>query len=146
MGDRAIGLAAAHRRAVRPLRRIHQHITRAAEREPFVGARRGVALHVAPSSQRKAGAGEEVADHSDALGARRERAIAGDARVAKGRTVLRCQCQRDVEPIGGQKSGGAVRPFQQRHRVLRDVVEAEFGKLIGSRQPVEISMHQREAR
>ena len=45
MRDRAVGLAVAHRRAVRPPRRVHQDDALVAEREPLVAAGRGVALH-----------------------------------------------------------------------------------------------------
>ena len=44
MRDRAVGLAVAHRRPVRPARRVHQDGALVAELEPLVGARRGVAL------------------------------------------------------------------------------------------------------
>ena len=52
----------------------------------------------------------------------------------------------DVEPVGRQKSGGAVRPFHHHHRAVGQIVEAEFGEFGGAGQPVEIGVNQREAR
>jgi len=91
MRDRAIGLAVAHRRSVRPLRRIHQDVAFALEREPLIDAGRSVALHVLAVGLRKAGAGQEIADCGDAFGARRHGAVAGDARVAESFALLRRQ-------------------------------------------------------
>src|SRR5262245_23179580 len=50
--------------------------------------------------------------------------------------------ERNVEPIGRQKAIRAVRPFEQHHRALGQVVEAELGELRRSRQAVEVGMDQ----
>src|SRR5262249_55306120 len=42
--------------------------------------------------------------------------------------------ERNVEPIGRQKAVRAVGPFEQHHRALGQVVEAELGELGGARQ------------
>ena len=78
--------------------------------------------------------------------ARRERAIADDARIADLGAELRRQREGDVEAIGRQQTGGAVRPFHQHHGAFGQVVEAEFGELGRAREPVEIGMDQRKTR
>ena len=75
-----------------------------------------------------------------------ERAIAGDAGMAELELELGCERERDVEAVGRQKAGRAVRPFDQHHGAFRQVVEAELGKLCRTRQPVEVGMHQRKLR
>ena len=55
------------------------------QREPLVGAGRGVALDALPRRIAEAGVDEEAADGGDALDARGEAAIAGDAGVAEVR-------------------------------------------------------------
>ncbi len=83
MGDDAVGLAVAHRRTVRPARRVHQDGALLAKLKPLVAARRGVALQ-APSFRLPVAAGvEETAHGRDSLGPRPERAVAGDARLAR---------------------------------------------------------------
>ena len=146
MGDGAVGLAVAHRRPVRPQRRIHQNGALAVEGEPLVGASRSVALHVPARGAGEAAAVEKTADGGDVLGAGGQRAVAGDARLAEGFPVLRRQREGDVEPVGGEKSGGAVGPFQEDHATLGDIREAEFGELGRPRQPVEIGMHHGKTR
>ena len=58
-----------------------------------------------------------------------KRAIAGDASVAEFELELGRERERDVEPVGRQEAGRAVRPFEQHHRAFRQVVEAELGEL-----------------
>ena len=82
MGDGAIGLAVAHRRAVGPRRRVHQDHGPVVERQPLEDARRGVALHALAARLAEAGFVEEGAHARDALGARRKGAIADIADVA----------------------------------------------------------------
>ena len=77
---------------------------------------------------------EEGAQLRDALRARREGAIADDARIADLGAELRRQRERDVEAVGRQEAGGAIRPFHQHHRALGQVVEAEFGEFGRARQ------------
>ena len=72
MRDRAVGLAVAHRRSVRPLRRIHQDVARAIEREPLIGARRGIALDAPAVGGANPARVEEAADRERC--ARRARA------------------------------------------------------------------------
>ena len=130
MRDRAVGLAVAHRRAVRPARRVHQDGALLAEREPLVGARRGVALDAPPLGLRRSRSIEEAADRRRcARRARAKRAVAGDPRLAGFGPELRREREGDVEAVRRQESGGAVRPFQQHHGVLGQVVEAELGEL-----------------
>ena len=73
MGDGAVGLAVAHRRAVRPARRVHQDGPLLAVLEPLVGAGRGVALDAPPLGLAVAGGIQKAADRRDALGARARR-------------------------------------------------------------------------
>ena len=146
MRDGAVGLAVAHDGPIGPARRIHQDVGGAFDREPFVGPRRGVALHVLSLGQRETGARQKAADRGDTLGLGGEGAIAGDCRVAEGFALLRRQRQSEVEPVRRQVAGGTVRPFQQRHGVFRCVLETEFGEFTGSRQPVEIGVQQIEPR
>ena len=56
-------------------------------------------------------------------------AEAGDAHVSRGQSGLRFEGESDVETIGGQITGRAIRPFQKRHRALRGVVETKLGQL-----------------
>ena len=94
----------------------------------------------------EAGFVQERADEGDAFRARREIAVADVAGAADFGPELRRQRKRDVEPVRRQKSGGAVGPFHQHHRVFGQIVEAELGELGRARQPVEIGVDQREAR
>ena len=146
MGDRAVGLAVAHRRAVRPARRVHQDGALVAEPQPLVGARRGVALDALSFGQPVAARIEETADDRDAVGARREGAIAGDPGLAVLGAGLRLQRERDVETVRRQEAGGAVRPFQQHDGLLGQIVEAKLGELARTLQPVQVGVHHREAR
>ncbi len=147
MRDRAVGLAVADRRAVGPPRRIHQDGVLVAEREPFVGPRRGIALHArARTRVAVAALGDELAHRRHAVDARRERAVAGHAGVAELELELGRERERDVEPVGRQKSGRTVRPFDQHDGVLGQVVEAELGELGRSGQAIEVGMHQRKLR
>jgi hypothetical protein len=60
--------------------------------------------------------------------------------------VLRLKRQRDIEPVVWQKPRGAIRPFHQRYGAFGCIVETEFGQLTRPRQPIEIGVHNREAR
>ena len=117
-----------------------------AEREPLVGPRRGVALDARAERVAVAALGDELAHPRDAVDARRERAVAGDAGVAELELELGRERERDVEPVGRQEAGGAVRPFDQHDGVLRQVVEAELGEFGRARQAVEVGMHHRKLR
>ena len=64
MRDRAVGLAVADRRAVRPPRRVHQDHLLLAEREPLVGARRSIALDARAHRVAVAAFGDELAHPS----------------------------------------------------------------------------------
>ena len=112
MGDGAIGLAVAHRRAVGPRRRVHQDHGFVVEREALENARRGVALHALAPRRADAGFVEEGAHQRDALGARRKGAVADIADIAGFGAELRRQRKGDVETVGRQQAGGAVGPFQ----------------------------------
>ena len=79
---------------------------------------------------------EKSAHLPDALCALGEAAIADDADIAEVGAELRRQREGNVEPVGRQKSGRAVGPFQEHHGALREVVEAELGKLRGAGKPV----------
>ncbi len=115
-----------------------------AEREPLVGAGRGVALQPRPQRLAIAALGDELPHRRHAVDARRQRAIAGDAGMAEFELELGRERERDVEPVGRQEAGRAVRPFQQHDRALRQVVEAELGELRRSGQAVEVGMDQRK--
>ena len=146
MRDCAIGLAIAHGRSIRSLRRIHQDISCEVAGEPLVAARRGIALDAAAFGLAESGAVQELADRQDALGARGKAAVTRDACPAHRRSLRGRQRQCDVEPVGRQEARGAVGPFQQRHGAVGHVLEAEFGELARPRQTVEIGMHQRKSR
>ena len=146
MRDLAVGLAVPHRRPVGPSRSVHQDGAVGAEREPLIAARRGVALDAAAVGLREARGVEKAADHRDALGARRELAVAGHAHVAMLRSVQRRQREGDIEAVRRQESRRPVRPFQQHDGVLRQVVETELRQLARAFQPVKVRVHQRKAR
>src|SRR5438045_3450740 len=67
---------------------------------------------------------QKAPDDRNPVGAGREGAIAGDARLAVLGAGLGVQRERDVEAVGRQETGGAIRPFQQHHRLLGQIVEA----------------------
>ena len=146
MGDRAIGRAVAHRRTVGPARRVHQDHVLVAHREPVVAARRGVALHARAQRLAIAALGDELAHRRDPLHARRERAVAGHARMAELGLELGRERERDVEPVRRQEAVGAVGPFQQHDRALGQVVEAELGELRRAREPVEVGVDHGKSR
>jgi hypothetical protein len=146
MRDGAVGLAVAHRRAVRPFRRVHQDGALVAEPQPFVAARGGVALDAPPLGRGVCGGIEKAADVRHALGAGDECAIACDAGGAVLRSEPGLEREGDVETIGRQEAGRPVRPFQQHHGVLRQIVEAELGEFARSFQPVQVGMHEGELR
>ena len=52
----------------------------------------------------------------------------------------------DVEPIGRKPFTRALGPFDQRHRLGNEVVEAELGDLAWAFEPVEVAMLHSEAR
>ncbi len=89
---------------------------------------------------------EKVAHRRDPLGARPEGAMSGDAHMAVLEPELRRQGERDVEPVGRQEAGGAVRPFEQGERADGEILEAELGQFVRARDPVEIGMHHGKAR
>ena len=93
-----------------------------------------------------AAAFEEAADRRQAVGARRERAVAGDADVAMLGPELGRQRERDVEPVRRQEAGGAVRPLHHHHGAFGQVVEAELLQLARRVEPVKVGMHHRKAR
>ena len=78
--------------------------------------------------------------------ARREGAIADDAGIANVSARVAAPRERDVEPIGWQRAGGAVRPFQQNDRRLGQIVEAELREFGCAAEPVEIGVDEGEAR
>ena len=119
MGDGAVGLAVPHRRTVWPARRVHQQGALLAEPQPLIGARRGVALDAPPLGQAVTARIQEAADDGNAVGARGEGAVAGDAGLAVLGAGLRLQGECDVETVGRQEAGGPVGPFQQHHGVFR---------------------------
>ncbi len=146
MRDRAVGLAVAHRRTVRPARRVHQDHVLAVEREPLEDAGRSVAFHARAPRLGVSGFLKERTQLRHALDAGRERAVADHAGVAHLGTKLRRQREGDVEAVRRQQARRAVRPFQQHDAALRQIVEAELGKFRTAGEPVEIGMHQQKAR
>ena len=146
MGDGAVRLAVTHRRTVRPPRRIHQNRVLLVEREPLVNTRRSVADHAAPSRTAETGILEKAAQLRNPCRPCGKRAVAGDAGVARLRTELWGKRKRYVEAIGWQKSGGAIRPFHEHDSARRQIIEAEFAEFGRARKPVEIRVHQDEAR
>ena len=73
-------------------------------------------------------------------------AVTDIAGIAHFGAERRCERECDVEPVGRQKSGGAIGPFHQHHRAIGKIVEAEFGKLGRAGEPIEIGMDDRETR
>ena len=146
VGDRAVRLAVAHRRTVGPARRIHQHRRPIAELEALEDAGGGIADHAPPPRLAETGFVEEGAQLRNALRARRERAIADDARIADLGAELRRQRKGNVEAIGRQQTGGAIRPFHQHHGAFGQVFESKFRQLGRAGEPVKIGVDQRKAR
>ena len=141
MGDGAVGLAVAHRRTVRTARSVHQHCRLSVDHEPLVDTRRGVAFHAPSRHVAVSRLFQEVANLSDSVNARSKRTVADDARVADLGAELRRQRESDVETVGRQETGGAIRPFEQHDGADGQVVEPELRELRRARQPVEIGMN-----
>ena len=76
----------------------------------------------------------------------RKCAVAGHAGVAEFRLELGGEGERHVDAIGRQEAGRTVRPFHHHDGALGQIVEAELGEFGRSGHPVEVGMHQREAR
>ena len=146
MRDLAVRLAIAHRRAVRPLGRVHQDVTRAVAHQPLVGARRRVALDAFAAGSCEAAQGQEAADDVDALGARRKSTMAGDLDMTVAAAFLRHQREGDIETIRGQLTFGAVGPFQQRDGRVAQFLQAKLGQFVRPGESIEIGVDQREAR
>ncbi len=147
MGDGAVGLAVAHRRAVRPARRVHQDRGLAVERQPLVEAGRGVALHALAFGRREAGLVRESRARRRSAATRCASApwpVTHD--IAPFERMLRRQREGDVDAVGRQPVAGAVRPFHQHDALLGRSSKPEFGEFVRTGEPVEIGMHQREAR
>jgi hypothetical protein len=146
MHDRAVGFPVAHRRAVGPARRVHQDRVPVFEVEPLVRPGRRVAGHALSLGHGIAGRFQEAADRGETFGARREPAIAGHARVAVVGTELGRQRERDVQPVGRQEARRTIRPFQQHHRSLRQIVEAKLREFARRIEPIEVGMNHWESR
>ena len=146
MRDRAVGLAVAHRRTVGPARPVHQDEMAVSQHQPLVAAGRGIARHPVPLRLAQAAVRQEAAHRRHPLHPRREAAVTGHPRVAELELELGGERERDVEPVGRQPAAGAVGPFEQHHRALGQVVEAELGELGGARGAVEVGMHHLKSR
>ena len=146
MRDRAVRQAAAHRRPVGPARCVHQHELALLVRDPLIGARRGIALQMRTLRVGQALIGEELADRDHPLEPRHERAVRDQLGVALVGAEMRRERKRNVEPVSRQRIGGAVRPFEQHHRRLGGLIDAELGKLARMADAIEIGVHHREAR
>jgi hypothetical protein len=146
MHDRAVRLAVAHRRAVRPAWRVHQDGALIAEPQPFVRAGRCVALDALALGFGVSAAFQKAADRGQPVGAQGECPVTGDADVAMVGPKLRRERERDVEPVRRQEAGRAIRPFHHRHGAFGQVVEAELLQFARRVEPVEVGMHHREAR
>jgi hypothetical protein len=146
MRDGAIGLAVAHRRTVGPWRRVHQNVALVIKYQAFIGSGGGVALQVPPLRLAESALLEELAGHRHPPHARGEPAMAGHLHVAESLAALRRHGESDVETVGRQETGGAVRPFQQHQRFLRQVVEAKLRQLGRVRDAVKIGMDDGQAR
>ena len=146
MRDRAVGQAAAHRRTVGPARCIHQHELAPLMRNAFVGARRGVALQMRACRVRQAFVGKELADRHHPLEPWHERAVRDQLGAALVAAEMRRERERDIEPVSRERIRGAVRPFEQHHRGVRRLVDAELGKLARMGDAIEIGVHHGEPR
>src|SRR5262249_61694656 len=113
VSDRAVRLAAAHRRAIRPTRCIHQDTALVAGEELVVGTGRSVAGHATAPRLTHAALRDEVTYCRYPLDARRKAAVPGHSRVPEFDLELRCQRERDVKAIRRQEAIRAIRPFEQ---------------------------------
>ena len=87
--------------------------------------------------------GEELADRGEPLEPRHERAERGELHLALVWSKVRRERERDVEPVGRQRVGGAVRPFEQHHGV-GGLVDAELGELARLSDAEQVGMHHRK--
>ena len=93
-----------------------------AAREALVGSGRGVArqplaLCIAIAARR-----EKAVKGRDAVDAGLECSISRDLHIARLEPGLRHERERDVDPVGRQPIRGAVRPFDDKHRAVGQVV------------------------
>jgi hypothetical protein len=95
---------------------------------------------------REPGLIEKAAQHGDTFGARRKCAEAGVADVTHTGCEPRCQRESDVKAIHRQRSGGAIRPFDEDHRLIGQVFEAELGKFGRASDTIEVTVNQGETR
>ena len=144
-GDRAVGLASLHRRAVRPRRRDHQD-RRLAGRldESLIGARRGVALHrfadaVGPSGACAAGSCSARARAKRSAVAPRAAKMA----ILEFGADRSASVERDVEPGSAERRLGSLRPLHEHDRLASDFFPAEFAQFAWPVDAIEVGVHQR---
>ena len=72
--------------------------------------------------------------------------MTGNAGMAELELELGCEREGDIETVGRQKASRTVRPFEQHHTCIGQVVEPELDQLGRAGKPIEIRMHQRKLR
>ena len=133
-GDGAVGLAHPHRGTVRPFRRDHQNGGFAMQRQPLVGAGRGVAEQVLPLGIAPARSGQQPVDRACALDLRRPCAIARQHCDAVVGARCGIEMQRDIEALGRNEESGPLRPFDEHEGVLRRLLPAELAPVRPARR------------
>ena len=139
VGDAAVGLAVAHRRAVGARGRVHQHAAATILRgDALVAAAGGIALQEAAGDTRPAGAVEEVADGERASEALAGGAGGGQRRRTALRPVAEIEGERDVGV--GESVAAALGPLDEDDAGRPRLVEAELVDLRRIGQAIEVGV------
>ncbi len=134
------------RRAVRPPRRIHQDDAAVVADEPRIGTRRGIARHVLPSGVGIIGFSEKLPQLPQSDHLRGRAAVAGDFSRAGRGSQRRTVAESDIDAIGRQRTGGALRPFDQRQGCFRQRRQADLLEFGGIVDAIKVGVNQRERR
>ena len=147
LGDCCVRLAVAQDWPIAPGRRDHQDRSRVGVScKPLVGANGGVPLEELAPRAGPAGAlqeprnpeGQRQPPAYGALPAQREPTIVGAS--------LGVETDFDFEPVGGQRLGDPLRPFDDRDRIGDSLVPAQIVELARAAEPVEIGVDDRSPR
>ena len=112
--------------------------------QSFIGARRGVAVHlralgVGPAGKLQQGfdgaGGLEAGGHRVAARTKFRKSIVGAAR--------RVEREAQFEPFGRQRRGDALAPFDERHGAANRLGKADLPQVLGVGEPVEVGVDDR---
>lgn len=142
----AVGFSAVHRRAVGPLRKVHEDDDLVVAQQSRVGAGRGIAGHALARCIHVAGCIEEVAQRLQPRNNGGGLAMTGDVGGACIRAQRRPMRQRDVDAVLRHRRRRALRPFDQDERRIGERRQADLLELALVLDPVEIGMHHRKRR